>query len=115
MLVNPFNESFDESVAKASRKTDMYAFALLAWRVLSLHEPFDTVRTEGALCAQVHQGIRPVLQLLPADTPAAVVNMISACWDKERSVRKLAVECVCTLAHSCYTLSTYCVLKSQTS
>jgi serine/threonine protein kinase len=35
MLVNPMNVNFDETVASASRKTDMYAFALVTWEVLT--------------------------------------------------------------------------------
>ncbi len=111
MLINPFDEKFDERVAKASRKTDMYAFGILSWQVLSQSLPFAGVRTEAALCAQVHQGTRPPLHLLPTDTPVDVKSMIISCWDKDRSKRKLAVECMSILgdAYAGVTASTFTV------
>jgi serine/threonine protein kinase len=98
MLVNPFDVGFDETVAKPSRKTDIYAFALLCWQVLVQKPPFGDLRTEGALCAKVHQGVRPSMNELPTDTPEEVKALMIACWDSDRSKRKSAVECSAVLA-----------------
>jgi serine/threonine protein kinase len=105
MLVNPFNTEFDESVAAASRKTDMYAFGILSWYVLTQTAPFSDVRTEAALCAKIHNGTRPSLESLPQDTPAAVGEMMVACWDSDRTVRKTATECAVLLFNQSHTLN----------
>jgi serine/threonine protein kinase len=98
MLINPFIDGANETqVAKPSRKTDMYAFALLAWEVLAETKPFLSIKSEAALCSKVHQGMRPDLNLLPPDTPMVIQDMITACWDKNRAVRKSAIECLAIL------------------
>ena len=91
LLVNPYEE-FTGSVAKSSRKTDMYAFAMLAWEVLTQQKPFAEISNESVLCSRVHKGFRPPLEVLPTDTPAAVVTMIACCWDKDRSKRQSAAQ-----------------------
>jgi serine/threonine protein kinase/outer membrane protein assembly factor BamB len=94
MLVNPFNESFDETVATSSRKTDMYAFGILAWEVLCREKPFSDIRSDGALCAKVHQGVRPPISNLPPELHStSIIEMIECCWCATRSLRKSAVEC----------------------
>jgi serine/threonine protein kinase len=93
MLVNPYDESFCETVARPSRKTDMYAFAVMSWEILSRERALSECKTEAALCSKVHKGVRPSLDKLPADTPVSVVEMLTCCWDKDRRTRKLAVEC----------------------
>jgi serine/threonine protein kinase len=95
MLINPFNESgLIDRVARPSRKTDMYAFGLLAWEILCEEIPFKAVLSETALCSKVHQGARPDLNLLPTEIPPQIRDMISACWDRDRTVRKSAEECL---------------------
>jgi serine/threonine protein kinase len=100
MIMNIY-ESVDKakSVAKASRKTDIYAFALLAWEILSQKKPFSHVTSEPELCMTVHRGIRPPLEELPADTPKSIVDMIRKAWDKDRSIRPSAVECYTICRH----------------
>jgi hypothetical protein len=97
MLVNPFDSTFNETVAKPSRKTDIYVFGLLCWQVLAQTAPFMGVRSAAALCAQVHSGTRPPLNLLPLDTPSEVVSLITACWAKDRSRRPTAETCAAIL------------------
>lgn len=96
MLVNPYVE-FQGTVAKASRKTDMYAFGMLAWEVLAEERPFQDVRSESVLCSRVHKGVRPPLTRLPADTPGDVVCMVELCWHRDRTQRLSAVECLALL------------------
>lgn len=92
ILFNPYDHQ--TTTAKPSRKTDMYAFSLLAWEVLSQAELFPDINSEAVLATVVHQGTRPPLTAIPADTPPQVVEMITSCWDKNRSKRKTAAQCV---------------------
>jgi hypothetical protein len=75
----------------------MYAFGILCWELLTQQRPFIDIKTEAQLCVKVHQGVRPPLSEIPAYTPPAIVNMIEQCWDKNRNIRKAAVECVALL------------------
>ena len=48
------SQSGKAEVAKASRKTDMYAFALVCWQVLSGRRPFaEVANDEAALVIKV--------------------------------------------------------------
>jgi serine/threonine protein kinase len=55
MLINPYSETNLGEVAKPSRKTDIYAFAVLAWEVMTQKQPFEGVQSQTMLCAKVHQ------------------------------------------------------------
>lgn len=57
MLVNPYDVSNEYQVAKASRSTDMYAFALVAYELLTEEKPFADVHKETLLAVKVHQGM----------------------------------------------------------
>lgn len=96
MLMNPYQVTQKKVIAQSSRKTDIYAFALLAWEVLSQNQAFFDVDTEGELCAKVHQGQRPPIEQLPKNTPTGIVNLIKLCWDTNRQRRLTAIECLCT-------------------
>ncbi len=62
------------------------------------------INTEAALCSRIHQGVRPNLKVLPSDTPSEVIEIMQACWDKDRAVRKSAAECQCILETLHYNL-----------
>eukprot|EP01038_Epipyxis_sp_PR26KG_P012273 gene12273-16459_t len=102
---NPFAKSSagaSRKVAKASKKTDMYSFAILMWEVLSRKVPFYDLRlTDVALCMLIHSGDspndRPNLSEIPADIPPFLIDMMKACWSNNRSERKTAVECLMEL------------------
>jgi hypothetical protein len=79
MFPNP--RAKDRRIYKASRKTDMYAFAILAWEFLSQKQLFPGISSETQLHSSVHAGLRPDLLLLPADTPEEVRDLIRRCWD----------------------------------
>ncbi len=110
LLFNPFSPR-DESVsmrnliAKPSRKTDIYSFAVLAWEVLSGELPFDEAQNEIMLSTMVHQGQRPHLERLPKDCPRKVVELIDACWQTDRALRRSAVDCYTLLNHQLNQLS----------
>jgi serine/threonine protein kinase len=98
MLPNASNRSGD--VSKASRKTDMYAFALLVWEVLSDKQPYLEVNNnDAALCLKVHNGDRPSMSDLSKEVPQDLHEMINLCWDTDRSIRLTAVECYSRLSH----------------
>ena len=104
LLYNPYNmtkttdsdhsivEVPTQLVAKPSRKTDMYAFAVLLWEVMAEQPPYREAHNEAMLSAMVHQGQRPSLDLLPKDCPARVVQLITSCWESDRDQRKTAFE-----------------------
>jgi ankyrin repeat protein/serine/threonine protein kinase len=86
-------------VGTPSRKSDMYAFAMLAWEVLTRKKPFQEVETEMELCMAVHGGARPDLTELPTHTPPDIVEMIRACLDGDYSKRFSAEKCFMILEH----------------
>jgi serine/threonine protein kinase len=95
-MLNALN-GFKTSVI-ASRSTDMYAFAVYAWEILSRTTPFER-DTNFPQC--VLDGQRPSRSLLPSDTPKMVVEMLLDCWDVDRSKRKSAIECLSILSTEC--------------
>lgn len=93
MMLNPYEEDPDDRVAAASRKTDVYAFAVMAWEVLTGEVPFADIRNSPLLGQKVHQGYRPPIDAIPKEVPNAIVGLIQSCWDGDRSKRKSALEC----------------------
>ena len=89
-------------VAKSSRKTDIYSFAMLAWEILCVSDklPFGDVKSDFKLRKKVRKGERPLLADLPIETPPSVMEMIDSCWSQDRSRRKTAVECYSILNHA---------------
>ena len=86
------------SVARSSRSTDVYAFAILMYFVLAEKVPFDGTSTYG-LYSQVIEGVRPALEDLPKNTPPSVTRLMEACWSADRKERKSATECCAILSH----------------
>jgi serine/threonine protein kinase len=104
MLFNPYTsdmsrESVGETVAKPSRKSDVYAFAVLAWELLVEKRPFTHAYNEIVLSSMIHQGQRPSLNDIPKDCPKKVIELIDACWQTDRSRRKFAIECFSNLKY----------------
>ena len=93
MIANPYEISTTTSVAKASRKSDMYAFALVAWEVLTGLKPFSEVNTEIMLASMLHKGLRPEISKIPSECPQKIVEMVKSCWDFDRSIRASAMKC----------------------
>lgn len=93
MLFDPVESDDKTTIAKASRKTDVYALAILAWEVMTQKYPFSDIKSKEQLCWCVHQNQRPSLQELPHYTPPQIKNMISNCWSKNRSQRSSASQC----------------------
>ena len=59
---------------------DVYSFGITMWEILTLKSPFT-----GGLAAQipiwVENGQRPDLELIPAEVPETVVDLMVECWD----------------------------------
>jgi hypothetical protein len=100
-----------DGVARASRSTDMYAFGVIAYEVLTRERPFGEANTEYKLAKKVCKGKRPPLNKLPADTPPSVVAMIKQCWDGDRAKRLSAYRCVEVLASALMPLEQTSVLQ----
>ena len=62
-------------VARASRKTDVYAFSITAWEVLAGQQ----LGAEGRVMMEVLKGERPSLNSLPIGTPPHIKQMIVDC------------------------------------
>jgi serine/threonine protein kinase len=103
MLLNPFasppNNGEQIMYASASRKTDIYAFSILTWEVITQKKPFSELKSEVELAVAVHLNTRPSLDLLPTDVPPGLIRMIEDCWSTDRSKRKTATECYCIISH----------------
>ena len=97
MLINVHVDDF--KISKASRKTDMYAFAILMWEVITEKKPFHWIKDEVTLCSVVHQGGRPAISDIPREYPDKIKNLITSTWDYDRLERKTAIECFATLQY----------------
>ena len=62
---------------KPSRKSDMYAFAILMWEFITEKKPFDDIKNSVMLCSRVHQGYRPSLDDIPKAYPNKLKDMMS--------------------------------------
>lgn len=99
MLINVHSDEPTCGVAKPSRKTDMYAFSILMWEVMTEKRPFETIKDEVTLCSFVHQGGRPTLSDISSEFPDKIKNLVSASWGQKRSDRKTAIECFASLQY----------------
>jgi serine/threonine protein kinase len=88
-------EMIDQSggkVVKASRSTDMYAFAILAHYLLSGKLPHEG-KGDFELKKSVVDGKRPYLHDLPRSTPQDIESMIKDCWHPQKEKRRSAQYC----------------------
>ena len=86
--------SFTEVSSKAeySIHSDVFAFAILMWEIVSIScQPFGGL--DGwAVAAAIQQGQRPEI---PDDCPPQLRNLIKKCWDsepKQRPTMQQAIE-----------------------
>ena len=100
MITNPYN--INPKVAKASFKTDMYAFAVLAWELLSESKPFDGLN-EIELASKVHKNDRPSVDVLYSKSiRPELIQMITKCWDVDPA-KRLSAEYCYTILDEVYT------------
>ena len=94
------------TIAMPSAKTDVYAFAILAWEILTNLKPFPNITNATELSFVVHQGVRPDINQLPKNCPLAIRHMIESCWDSKRENRLTALQCCITLRECYHVLDT---------
>ena len=93
-------ECIKDKLSQPSRTSDMYAFAILCWEILSEKQPFYWMSSEEEVSREVHLGGRPDLKLLPDNTPDEIILLIVDCWTSRKSC-KSAEECVVILDNAC--------------
>jgi hypothetical protein len=93
MLPNP-NTRPDEpivEIVRASRKTDVYAYSILSWEILAQRKPFETV-LDATFQSNLHNGVRPQLDLLPKDIPPRIIKLLENGWSADRAKRNTSLQ-----------------------
>ena len=88
----------DGAVMRHSRSTDIYAFAIIMWEILCQQRPFESISNAIQLGILLDRGVRPPLDRLPTDTPAAIITLLEQCWHGDRTERISAARCLAVLA-----------------
>jgi serine/threonine protein kinase len=83
-----------------SRTSDMYAFGLVAWELLSGEKPFGDASNFIQFVYKVQSGQRPDMAKLPSDLPLAVKDMIMSLLNPDRLRRMTASACFSVLNHT---------------
>lgn len=92
--------------ARTTTATDVYAFAILAWELLSGERPWQreyTADPSAEFTAWLKRSValgelRPNLGALPADVPAPVRDVIARAWAKAPAARPTFTEISAVLA-----------------
>ena len=83
--------------AKSNEKSDMYAFGVVLWELLTCDVPFDGL-TETQVRGLLEQGERPEIpQPLPEGFPPEFVSLIRSCWDQSPGARPTAQQALAAL------------------
>mmetsp|Transcript_5198 Transcript_5198/g.7998 ORF Transcript_5198/g.7998 Transcript_5198/m.7998 type:complete len:1640 (-) Transcript_5198:13-4932(-) len=87
-------------IAKASRVTDVYAFGIIMWEVLSRQKPANHIDCKGNTFEYaVASGARPSLCELHDSTPQSLVDLLTACWHFDANKRPSFQEIFAVLSH----------------
>lgn len=73
------NEDYDA-------KVDVYSFGIILFEVLCRSPPFEDLDVL-AFQEAVTSGVRPDIDLLPADTPSDLVDLMTRCWSQDPGLR----------------------------
>ncbi|OHT01385.1 TKL family protein kinase [Tritrichomonas foetus] len=65
-------------------KVDVYSFAIILWELLTGKVPYDDMSTANIAIHVVEQGLRPQL---PDNTPIAIRDLITKCWNSDPNKR----------------------------
>ncbi|KAJ7039445.1 kinase-like domain-containing protein [Mycena alexandri] len=81
--------------------SDIYAFAGVAYEILTGTPPFPDLRMDGAVINAVLAGHRPPQPKSCSGTPSldALWNLLQNCWEKEPATRPTAAQIVQRLMH----------------
>ncbi|XP_061695405.1 receptor-interacting serine/threonine-protein kinase 1 isoform X2 [Syngnathoides biaculeatus] len=66
--------------AVSTEKSDVYSFAIVVWVVVTGKEPYANARNEDQISQCVRNGNRPAMDLVPADTPPEITQLMVTCW-----------------------------------
>ncbi|KAM3850665.1 receptor-interacting serine/threonine-protein kinase 1-like [Diretmus argenteus] len=69
--------------ALSTEKSDVYSFAIVVWVILASQEPYENARSEDHVCQCIRNGDRPAEDLIPADTPVEIIDLMKRCWDHD--------------------------------
>jgi len=70
----------------SDRRVDVYAYGIVAYEVLTGHEPFTGV-SAMKLMRNVGAGKRPEAGFPPAGTPQELVDLVNKCWHQDPDAR----------------------------
>uniref|UniRef100_A0A8C7I8Y0 Receptor (TNFRSF)-interacting serine-threonine kinase 1, like n=1 Tax=Oncorhynchus kisutch TaxID=8019 RepID=A0A8C7I8Y0_ONCKI len=80
-------EHLDSIHTRSSEKSDVYSFAIVVWVILTGSEPYENARSEDHICQCVRKGDRPDEDLISADTPVEITELMKRCWHKDPQLR----------------------------
>jgi serine/threonine protein kinase len=75
-----------EGLSQPSRESDIYAFGMVMWELLSLRRPYFGL-SSGAIIRKIGMGEREVI---PNDTPPELSRLIVSCWNENREKRPVS-------------------------
>ncbi|XP_041848664.1 receptor-interacting serine/threonine-protein kinase 1 isoform X2 [Melanotaenia boesemani] len=80
-------EHLESIHTSSSEKSDVYSFAIVVWVILTGQEPYANARSEDQMIQCVRNGDRPSEDLIPANTPAEIIQLMKRCWDQNPQQR----------------------------
>nr|XP_057922221.1 receptor-interacting serine/threonine-protein kinase 1 [Doryrhamphus excisus]XP_057922223.1 receptor-interacting serine/threonine-protein kinase 1 [Doryrhamphus excisus]XP_057922224.1 receptor-interacting serine/threonine-protein kinase 1 [Doryrhamphus excisus] len=73
-------EHLESIHAISTEKSDVYSFAIVVWVIVTGQEPYANARNEDQISQCVRNGDRPALDLIPANTPTEIIQLMKRCW-----------------------------------
>lgn len=67
-----------------NHKVDVYSFGIVLWELVTGNVPFQNMTAVQAAFAVVNRGVRPDI---PSDCPAALIAIMTSCWDSNPDLR----------------------------
>lgn len=84
----------NRSMVKPSRSTDMFSYGVMAYEIVSGHNPFGHAKSIPELLKMVCEDTyRPSFECISEIVPPEMIEVIDLCWHDDREKRLTAVEC----------------------
>ena len=74
------------NINERTTKCDVYSYGILIWETFSEQKPFAHSTTEEIRSAVI-EGQRPDQNLLPANTPVVMIDLMHQCWHQQPTER----------------------------
>ena len=74
-------------------KVDVYAYAIVLWELITCKVPYNNMEPAQIIAQVIMKNARPTI---PANTPPALVELISKCWETDPTNRPTFTEIVHT-------------------